>query len=144
METVVSGYITFRMNGRDLACELDDVREVVRATGIEPLAGTRAPVSGMIELRNDPLPVVDLRSDAYPGEEGDVLVLNPTDGGSYGVAVDRVLAVVSNDDLIVEEGSAPAGMPPYVTQVLRRPQDQAPVMLVELRVLAGLDASPTP
>jgi chemotaxis signal transduction protein len=137
----VSGYITFRMNGRDLACPLDEVREVVRATGIEPLPGTRAPVSGMIELRNDPLPVVDLRSDAYPGEEGDVLVLNPTAGGMYGVAVDRVLAVVSDDDLVAEQADAPAGLPPYVTQVLRRPDDRAPVMLVALRVLAGLDST---
>src|SRR5829696_2559819 len=137
METVVSGYITFRMNGRDLACQLDDVREVVRATGIEPLPGTRAPVSGMIELRNDPLPVVDLRSDAYPGEEGDVLVLNATDRGSYGVAVDRVIAVVSDDELVAEDSEAPAGLPPYVMQVLRRPEDQAPAMLVALRVLAG-------
>ena len=143
METAVSGYITFRMNGRDLACELEDVREVVRAIGIEPLPGTRAPVSGMIELRNDPLPVVDLRSDAYPGEEGDVLVLNPIDGGSYGVAVDRVLAVVSDDELVAEESEAPAGLPAYVTQVLRRPEDRAPVMLVALRVLAGLDKSST-
>ena len=135
----MSGYITFRMNGRDLACPLDEVREVVRATGIEPLPGTRAPVSGMIELRNDPLPVVDLRSDAYPGEEGDVLVLNPGAAGMYGVAVDRVVAVVSNDDLVVEEGEPPAGLPPYVTQVLRRPEDRAPVMLVALRVLAGLE-----
>ena len=140
METVVSGYITFHMNGRDLACELDDVREVVRATGIEPLPGTRAPVSGMIELRNDPLPVIDLRSDAYPGEEGDVLVLNPGEGGSYGVAVDRVIAVVSDDDLVVDEAETPAGLPHYVTQVLRRPEDRAPIMLVALRVLAGLDA----
>ncbi|MEO8105761.1 MAG: chemotaxis protein CheW [Actinomycetes bacterium] len=137
----MSGYITFRMNGRDLACELEEVREVVRAIGIEPLPGTRAPVSGMIELRNDPLPVVDLRSDAYPGEEGDVLVLNPLDGGSYGVAVDRVLAVVSDDELVVEEGNAPAGLPHYVTRVLRRPADKAPVMLVELKALAGLEAS---
>ena len=136
----MSGYITFRMNGRDLACPLEEVREVVRATGIEPLAGTRAPVSGMIELRNDPLPVVDLRSDAYPGEEGDVLVLNPTSGGTYGVAVDRVLAVVSEDDLVSDEGDAPAGLPTYVTGVLRRPEDRAPVMLVELRELAGLKA----
>jgi chemotaxis signal transduction protein len=139
----VSGYITFSMNGRDLACSLDDVREVVRATGIEPLPGTRAPVSGMIELRNDPLPVVDLRSDAYPGEEGDVLVLNPTSGGSYGVAVDRVLAVVSDDDLVVDEAETPAGLPPYVTRVLRRPQDRSPVMLVALRVLAGLETAQT-
>jgi chemotaxis signal transduction protein len=139
----VSGYITFRMNGRDLACELEEVREVVRAVGIEPLPGTRAPVSGMIELRNDPLPVIDLRSDAYPGEEGDVLVLNPLDGGSYGVAVDRVLAVVSDDELVVEEGEAPVGLPAYVTRVLRRPDDRAPVMLVALRALAGLEPSGT-
>ena len=77
----------FHMNGRDLACRLGEVREVVRAVGIDPLPGTRAPVSGVLELRNDPLPVVDLRSDAYPGEAGDVLVLNPGPGGSYGVAV---------------------------------------------------------
>jgi chemotaxis signal transduction protein len=137
----VSGYITFEMNGRDLACPLDEVREVVRATGIEPLPGTRAPVSGMIELRNDPLPVIDLRSDAYPGEEGDVLVLNPTDGSSYGIAVDRVLAVVSGDGLVPDEGTTPAGLPDYVTQVLRRPDDRTPVMLVALRVLAGLETS---
>jgi len=136
----VSGYITFHMNGRDLACLLDDVREVVRAVGIDPLPGTRAPVSGMLELRNDPLPVIDLRSDAYPGEAGDVLVLNPGPGGSYGVAVDRVLAVVSDDELVRDEGETPAGLPPYVIQVLRRPQDRSPVLLVAVRVLAGLEA----
>ena len=139
MEGTVSGYITFHMNGRDLACHLEEVREVVRAVGIDPLPGTRAPVSGMLELRNDPLPVIDLRSDAYPGEEGDVLVLNPGPGGSYGVAVDRVLAVVSADELVVDEGEKPAGLPPYVLSVLRRPKDRAPVMLVALRVLAGLE-----
>lgn len=135
----MSGYITFRMNGRDLACGLDEVREVVRAVGIEPLPGTRAPVSGVIELRNDPLPVVDLRSDAYPGEDGDVLVLNPGDGGMYGVAVDRVVAVVSGDELVADPREAPAGLPPYVTQVLRRQEDRAPVMLVALRLLAGIE-----
>ena len=135
----MSGYITFHMNGRDLACLLDDVREVVRAVGIDPLPGTRAPVSGMLELRNDPLPVIDLRSDAYPGEAGDVLVLNPGPGGSYGVAVDRVLAVVSDDELVRDEGETPGGLPPYVIQVLRRPKDRSPVLLVAVRVLAGLD-----
>jgi chemotaxis signal transduction protein len=137
----VSGYITFHMNGRDLACRLDEVREVVRAVGIDALPGTRAPVSGVLVLRNDPLPVVDLRSDAYPGEEGDVLVLNPGAGGSYGVAVDRVLAVVSEDELLTDEAERPTGLPPYVIEVLRRPEDRAPVMLVALRVLAGLETA---
>lgn len=141
----MSGYITFHMNGRDLACRLDEVREVVRAVGIDPLPGTRAPVSGVLELRNDPLPVVDLRSDAYPGEAGDVLVLNPGPGGSYGVAVDRVLAVVSGSELVADDDTGrPAGLPPYVLEVLRRPEDRAPVMLVALRVLAGLEAADAP
>lgn len=134
----MSGYITFHMNGRDFACRLDEVREVVRAVGIDPLPGTRAPVSGMLELRNDPLPVVDLRSDAYPGETGDVLVLNPGIQGSYGVAVDRVLAVVAEDGLVSGDVEQPAGLPPYVLEVLRRPDDRAPILLVALRMLAGL------
>ena len=139
MEGTVSGYITFHMNGRDLACHLDEVREVVRAVGIDALPGTRAPVSGMLELRNDPLPVIDLRSDAYPGEQGDVLVLNPGPEGSYGVAVDRVLAVVSEDELVPDDEIKTAGLPPYVLSVLRRPKDRSPVMLVGLRALAGLE-----
>lgn len=135
----MSGYITFHMNGRDLACQLDEVREVVRAVGIDPLAGSRAPVSGVLELRNDPLPVVDLRSDAYPGEAGDVLVLNPGPGGNYGIAVDRVLAVVSDDELEADQADTPAGLPAYVLSVLRRPKTRAPVLLVDLRALAGLE-----
>lgn len=129
----------FHMNGRDLACRLDEVREVVRAVGIDALPGTRAPVSGVLELRGDPLPVVDLRSDAYPGETGDVLVLNPGQGGSYGVAVDQVLAVVSDDELAPDDADRPAGLPTYVLEVLRRPTDRSPVLLVALRVLAGLE-----
>jgi chemotaxis signal transduction protein len=136
----VSGYITFTMNERELACRLDEVREVVRAVGIDALPGTRAPVSGVLELRGDPLPLIDLRSTAYPGETGDVLVLNPGVGGSYGVAVDQVLAVVSADELVPDDNERPAGLPPYVLEVLRDPQDRSPVMLVNLRILAGLDA----
>ncbi len=137
----MSGYITFHMDGRDLACRLEEVREVVRAVGIDPLPGTRAPVSGVLELRNNPLPVVDLRAPAYPEEAGDVLVLNAADGGSYGVAVDRVMAVLDDGELVEEVGGRPAGLPPYVIGILRRPDDPSPVKLVALRVLAGLETS---
>jgi len=133
----VSGYITFQMNERELACQLAEVREVIRAVGIEDLPGTRAPVSGLIELRGDPLPIVDLRAAPYPGEAGDVLVLNPGDGGSYGVAVDRVLAVVADEELSPDDIERPAGLPDYVQQVMRR-ADRSPVLLVGLRELAGL------
>ena len=36
-----------------------------------------------------------------------------------------------------EQADAPAGLPPYVTQVLRRPDDRAPVMLVRPPTQSG-------
>jgi chemotaxis signal transduction protein len=89
--------VTFRVGGRDLAGPLDEVREVVRAAGVESMAGTRAPVNGVLVLRGSPLPVVDLRTDAgraAEGRNGDVLVLLADATGELGVAVDRVLAVL--------------------------------------------------
>ena len=73
---VMSGWVMFVLGGREMAGALDEVREVVRATGIEGLAGTRAPVTGLLELRGAPVPVVDLRSAADPADSGDILVLS--------------------------------------------------------------------
>jgi chemotaxis signal transduction protein len=136
------------MDGRVLAVALDQVREVVRATGIEPLRGVRAPVTGLLELRGQPLPVVDLRAPADPGALGDVLVLG--DGvaegvrGLVGLAVDKVLAVVDSLALTGTGEPPSSALPGYVLEVLRTADDEArPVFLVDLYALAGLDA-PTP
>ena len=43
---VMSGYVTFMMGGREMAGRLLEVREVVRAVGVEPFAGSRAPGHG--------------------------------------------------------------------------------------------------
>ena len=80
----MSGYVTFLMGGREMAGRLLEVREVVRAVGVEPLAGIRAPVTGLLILRDLPLPVVDLRTEADAGDVGDVLVLVPDGGGALG------------------------------------------------------------
>ena len=64
----MSGYLTFVMGGRDLAAPLDQVREIIRAVGVQPLRGVRAPVTGLIELRGDPLPLVDLRGEPDTAE----------------------------------------------------------------------------
>jgi purine-binding chemotaxis protein CheW len=140
----VSGYLTFVMGGRDLAAPLDQVREIIRAVGVEPLRGVRAPVTGLIELRGDPLPVVDLRADADPGGNGDVVVMAPGPEGPVGVAVDRVLAVVELEGFVADAAPRPVGLPAYVLEVLRTADDHRPVLLVDLRVLAGLDAPATP
>ena len=133
----MSGYVTFVMDGRMLAARLDDVREVVRATGIEPLAGARAPVTGLLVLRGQPVPVVDLRSGAADSDStGDVLVLQVPEG-VLGLAVDTVVAVLGDDDLVPAAGQRGIGLPAYVLEV-RRDAAKAPVFVVSLTALAGL------
>ena len=118
----------FVLGGREMAGALDEVREVVRATGIEGLAGTRAPVTGL----------VDLRSDADPGQSGDVLVLSPT-VGVLGLAVDRVVSVLGPDELQPPSAAEPRphGLPSYVVEV-RRDATARAVLVVSLPALAGL------
>jgi purine-binding chemotaxis protein CheW len=141
----MSGFLTFVMGGRDLAAPLDQVREIIRAVGVEPLRGVRAPVTGLIELRGDPLPVVDLRAETDPGGQGDVVVMAPGAEGPVGIAVDRVLAVVEHDGFVSDPGPRPIGLPAYVLEVLRSNDEQnRPVLLVDLRILCGLDASAPP
>jgi len=131
----VSGYVTFMTGGRSFAGRLGEVREVVRAVGIEALSGARAPVTGLLILRSSPVPVVDLRSAPYAGDTGDVLVLQ-TPEGVLGLAVDKVVAVLGPDDLAAVEQTA-AGLPSYVLEV-RKDAAGEPVLVVSLPALAGL------
>lgn len=133
----MNGYVTFVTGGRALAGRLGEVREVVRAVGIEALSGARAPVTGLLILRSSPVPVVDLRSDAYAGDTGDVLVLQ-TPEGVLGLAVDKVVAVLGPDELLpVTEQVAAGLLPSYVLEV-RRDAGGEPVLVVSLPALAGL------
>jgi purine-binding chemotaxis protein CheW len=141
----VSGYLTFVMGGRDLAAPLDQVREIIRAVGVQPLRGVRAPVTGLIELRGDPLPLVDLRAEPETGGVGDVVVMAPGPEGPVGIAVDRVLAVVEAGGFVSDPGPRPIGLPAYVVDVLRTADPSyQPVLLIDMRLLAGLSPSTPP
>ena len=137
------GYITFRLGARELACRLDEVREVVRLSGLEALPGMAAPISGLLELRGNPLPVIDLRAGdaaARAATRGDVLVL--AEGvEAVGVVVDQVTAVHDEDDLIGTGEERPSGLPHYVVDVLRRASAGSPVLLVDLRRLTTVAAA---
>lgn len=148
-----AGHVTFRCGGRVLAAALEQVREVVRAAGVEPLVGARAPVTSLLVLRGDPLPVVDLRSGGSGGSggadrtaraPGDVLVLADVGEHALGVAVDAVLAVHGAGELATVGAAVPAGLPAYIDAVLlatgagslRDVPPGEPVFLVDLRRLA--------
>jgi chemotaxis signal transduction protein len=93
-------------------------------------------VTGLLVRRGTPLPVVDLRSDADPGDSGDVLVLETPDG-PLGLAVDQVLAVLGPDELAPIGGQRSGALPSYVLEV-RRDAGGSPVFVVSLPALAGL------
>jgi chemotaxis signal transduction protein len=134
----MSGWVTFVLGSREMAGALDEVREVVRATGLEELTGSRAPVTSLLELRGAPVPVVDLRSAVDPADDGDILVLS-TPQGVLGLAVDRVSSVLGPDDLVPPEPGEPCphGLPAYVVEVRRDPAGRS-VLVVSLLALAGL------
>jgi purine-binding chemotaxis protein CheW len=131
------GYITFRLGDRNLACRLDEVREVVRLDGLDVLPGMTPPISGLLELRGSPLPVVDLRVASYQGARGDVLVM-ASGIDAIGAIVDQVIAVHDEDEL-VSVGERPSGLPDYVIDVLRHDGISTgrggPVLLVDLQAL---------
>jgi len=137
--TATPGYVLFHLGERTFATPLDEVREIVRMTGLEALPGTKPPLAGVIVLRGTPLPVLDVRErsiDSGADSGGDVLVMS-VDGDSVGVAVDSVSAVLAPDEL--PAGDPPAKtLPAYVVGV-RRHRD-APVLLVDLHRLLDVTA----
>jgi chemotaxis signal transduction protein len=131
----VSGYVTFQLCGRELACPTAQVREVVRLAGLQVLPGLPAGISGLIELRGAPLPVADVRDDA--AARGDVLVL-AGDVEQLGVVVDRVIAVHGDGALVPDDGPRPPGLPSYVVALLRHQPGGRRVLLVDLRQLRAV------
>lgn len=133
------GLVTFALGEREYATDLAAVREVVRLAGLADLPGMQPPLAGVLELRGTALPVLDLRP--APGGRGDVLVLERGavgEGSTVGVAVDRVRAVVTREDLPAAARPEDGGVfPDYVLEVLRGAD--GPVFLVDLdRMVAAL------
>ena len=151
----MSGYLIFDIGGHELAAPLAEVREVVRIDRLDVLPGLEPPVTGLMQLRGSPLPVADLRrnradadsAETGDGAAGDVVLLAMADGSLLGVAVDTVVAVVSHDALVAEDGaSVPTGFPSYVVGVLRRvDRPDEPVFLVAMnRLVDSLVTVPVP
>ena len=134
----VRGFVTFKLGEREFAAALEGVREVLRLDGLVALPGMEPPMAGLIEIRGVPLPVMDLRPIA--GSPGDVLVLTDgvADSNALGICVDGVTAVRSADELLHDDSELPAGLPPYVIEVLREASTGKPVLLVDLHRMLDL------
>lgn len=131
----MTGYVLFRLGERRFVTALDEVREIVRLTGVDPLPAAAPPLVGITVLRGSPLPVLDVRGPGAPLHSGDILVMT-VDGDAVGIAVDEVLAVLGAQELV--EAEAPGkSLPDYVIGVRR--DGSGPLLMVDLRLL--LDAT---
>lgn len=140
----LAGHVQFALAGRVYATGLADVREVVRLVGLEELPGMAAPMAGVLTLRGAPLPVLDVRPAGGGRGTGDVLVLAPGSGDVVGFAVDAVLAVRAEGELVpASPGTAStAGLPGYVVGVLRDSRaGDAPVLEVDVHRLTAAVAA---
>jgi chemotaxis signal transduction protein len=129
----MSDYVTFRLDGRDLATRIELVREVVRLGSLVTLPGMTPPLAGVLDLRGTSLPVVDVRAVGHGGP-GDVLVLHD-EGVTYGFVCDAVSAVVGAEALVPEDSNVRDALPEYVESVLRG--SAGPVFLVDVRRMSG-------
>ena len=137
---MTTGYVTFRLGEREFATPLAEVREVVRLLSLEPLPGMEPPLAGVIQLRGNPLPVLDIRTSSTAtdgGRSGDVLVVIRS-GEPCGIAVDAVTAVRGAGELHPTTEQALSALPAYVVEVLR--DERGPVLLVDLeRLVSSLE-----
>lgn len=127
---MIPGYVMFRLAQQTFALSLDQTREIVRLNGLERLPGTRPPMVGVILLRGNPLPVLDLRAAGAADDNGDVLVMDVA-GDAVGVAVDEVLAVLSASDLPEADEPPAKTLPAYVIGLRRNAS--GPVLLVDMQ-----------
>jgi chemotaxis signal transduction protein len=135
---MTTGYVMFRLAARTFATSLDDVREIVRLSGLQRLPGVQPPLAGVIELRGAPLPVLDVRGTDAPEDDGDVLVVDVA-GDAVGVAVDQVLAVLAADALPELTDRPAKVLPSYVVGV--RSSADGPVLLVDLEKMLDVAAT---
>jgi purine-binding chemotaxis protein CheW len=88
-------YLRFVVDGSEYGIDILDVREVRRNDPSRQVAGAAAGVAGIIDLRGEIVPIIDLRTALRrnPGTSEVCIIVN-VEGRSIGLAADRVCDVV--------------------------------------------------
>jgi purine-binding chemotaxis protein CheW len=90
--------ITFRVGPETFVLDIMALRQIVPYTGSTSVPTAPAFVEGIMVLRNEVIPIIDLRERLYPSSEraGEPLVLiTLTSAGTIGLKVDEVRRIVT-------------------------------------------------
>lgn len=90
--------VAFRMEKEEFACNINDVREVLKMVRVTPLPRSLEFVEGVINLRGDVIPVIDLRkrfglAEAERTDESRIIIVEVEDR-MVGLIVDSVTEVI--------------------------------------------------
>ena len=94
-------YLAFRLGNEEYGLELNQISELLSWRDITPLPGAPSVLRGVVDLRGDLLPVIDLRDwleepATEPTEESCILVLEE-DGARLGIVADRAAGILELD-----------------------------------------------
>jgi chemotaxis signal transduction protein len=122
------GCIVVQIGATSYAVDLREVHEILRAPRVRVPDGADGEVL-VVDARGRTVPVVDPRA-AGRDDDGDVLL--PVLRRQQGLVVDRVVAVLSADEIEVEQAEASPALPPTALAVLRVVATGQPVILIAL------------
>lgn len=90
--------ITFRVGPETFVLDIMAVRQIVPYTGTTTVPTAPSFVEGIIVLRNQVIPIIDLRRRLYPRlEKGDqpLILITHTSAGIIGLKVDEVRRIIN-------------------------------------------------
>ncbi|NLM10764.1 MAG: chemotaxis protein CheW [Clostridiaceae bacterium] len=109
MSTNQKQYVVFRIDKDEYGSDINKVTVIERMLTITRVPKTPPYIKGVINLRGDVIPVMDLRTRfGLPEKEADDdtrIIIVEVDNISYGIIVDSVLEVIQLDETSIESVS---------------------------------------
>lgn len=117
--------LVFQVGGSRFGLPADSVREAFRAVTIAPLPKAPAVVEGVVNVRGQVVPVLDIRSrfrlPRKDPEHTDHFILAEVAGGPLALRVDRVMDLVRVPNTEIETGKTAMPLGDYVSGVAKLP-----------------------
>lgn len=108
--------ITFRVGNETFVLDIMSVRQIIPYGGSTSIPTAPSFVEGIIVLRNEVIPIVDLRDRLYPkgSERGEhpLVLITETSAGTIGLKVDEVRRIIT----VMTDGLLP---PPPIARGIR-------------------------
>ena len=105
-ETPEIQMVVFRLENEEFAVDINQVREVLKLSQVTPLPHSPHYIEGVINLRGEVIPVVDLRkrfelTDETRGEKSRVIIVEIQDS-NVGLTVDSVTEVLRFSSSVIQ------------------------------------------